>query len=252
MGQEEKKARSRRRTNEQLDRDVVSQLEILVAEHGFGNVNLGALTKAAGMEANVFYRRYGSMDNLYDRLAKQYDFWINNAINVSRLNTLGAKKFFAETLKTLFKNLSENRVMQKLLVYEMSVVNETTKRSASTRDVMNLNLIAFYERLFEPVKINIKGVASILIGGVYYLILHRECAKICTIDFGSREGEKALSEAIDFLTDIIFDKLEAYEKNRQAVREMLSDGVSETKICKYLGITKNDLKMLTQDNKEKK
>lgn len=69
----------------------MSELEKLVAEQGFGNVNLSTLTKAAGMEANVFYRRYGSMDNLYDRLAKQYDFWMNNAIDISNLNVLGPK-----------------------------------------------------------------------------------------------------------------------------------------------------------------
>lgn len=84
MKQEEKKNRNRR-TTEQLDRDVMSELEKLVAEQGFGNVNLSTLTKAAGVEANVLYRRYGSMDNLYDKLAKQYDFWINNAIDISNL-----------------------------------------------------------------------------------------------------------------------------------------------------------------------
>ena len=133
MKQEEKKTRNRR-TNEQLDRDVMSELEKLVAEQGFGNVNLSTLTKAAGMEANVFYRRYGSMDNLYDRLAKQYDFWMNNAIDISNLNVLGPKKFFAETFKTLFRNLSDNPVMQKLLLYEMSSMilpKERRKREIS-------------------------------------------------------------------------------------------------------------------------
>ena len=138
MKQKEKKARNRR-TNEQIDKEVISELEKLVAEYGFGNVNLSALMKAANIEANVFYRRYGSMDNLYDRLAKQYDFWINDAIDVSSLNILGPKKFFAETFKTLYRNLSDNTVMQKLLLYEMSVINETTKRTAETRDIMNLN-----------------------------------------------------------------------------------------------------------------
>ena len=154
MGQGDKKIRIRR-TNEQLDKEVISEFEKLVGEFGFGNVNLSALMKAADLEANVFYRRYGSMDNLYDRLAKQYDFWINNTIDISTLNTLGPKKFFAETFKTLFRNLSENSVMQKLLLYEMTTINSTTKRSAETRDVMNLNLITFYENLFAPAKINI-------------------------------------------------------------------------------------------------
>ncbi len=213
-------------------------------EYGFGNVNLSALMKAANIEANVFYRRYGSMENLYDRLAKQYDFWINDAIDVSSLNILGPKKFFAETFKTLYRSLSDNTVMQKLLLYEMSVINETTKRTAETRDIMNLNLIAFYDNLFRPAKINIKAIMANLIGGIYYLILHRRCAKTCTIDFNTQEGEKVFFEWIDFLTDVIFDKLEAYERNRKAAQEMLSDGISEFKICKYMGINKNDLRIL--------
>ena len=85
MGQRDKKIRIRR-TNEQLDKEVISEFEKLVGEFGFGNVNLSALMKAADLEANVFYRRYGSMDNLYDRLAKQYDFWINNTIDISTLS----------------------------------------------------------------------------------------------------------------------------------------------------------------------
>ena len=39
MKQKEKKARNRR-TNEQIDKEVISELEKLVAEYGFGNVNL--------------------------------------------------------------------------------------------------------------------------------------------------------------------------------------------------------------------
>ena len=209
MGQGDKKIRIRR-TNEQLDKEVISEFEKLVGEFGFGNVNLSALMKAADLEANVFYRRYGSMDNLYDRLAKQYDFWINNTIDISTLNTLGPKKFFAETFKTLFRNLSENSVMQKLLLYEMTTINSTTKR-------------------------------------IYYLILHKECAKICTIDYKTKEGENAFSEGIDFLTDIIFDRLEMYDRDKKAIRQMISDGISESKICKYMGINKNDLKTLLSE-----
>ena len=77
---------------------------------------------------------------------------------------------------------------------------------------------------------------------------HRRCAKTCTIDFSTQEGEKVFFEWIDFLTDAIFDKLEAYERNRKAAQEMLSDGISEFKICKYMGINKNDLKMLLSNS----
>jgi hypothetical protein len=184
--QKEKKARNRR-TNEQIDQEVISELEKLVAEYGFGNANLSALMKAANIEANVFYKRYGSMENLYDRLAKQYDFWISDTIDVSNLSILRPKKFFAETFKTLYRNLSDNTVMQKLLLYEMSVINEATNRTADTRDIMNLNVIAFYDNLLKPAIINVKATMATLTGGDYYLMTHRRCAITCTIEFSTQE-----------------------------------------------------------------
>ena len=49
MGQGDKKIRIRR-TNEQLDKEVISEFEKLVGEFGFGNVNLSALMKAAVLQ----------------------------------------------------------------------------------------------------------------------------------------------------------------------------------------------------------
>ena len=75
---------------------------------------------------------------------------------------------------------------------------------------MNLNLIAFYDNLFRPAKINIKAIMANLIGGIYYLILHRRCAKTCTIDFNTQEGEKVFFEweLKDFL--VPQEKIEDY------------------------------------------
>ena len=59
---------------------------------------------------------------------------MNNAIDISNLNVLGPKKFFAETFKILFRNLSDNPVMQKLLLYEMSVVNMIPQKERRKRE----------------------------------------------------------------------------------------------------------------------
>lgn len=248
MRKEEKKKRNNRRTNAEIDEKVMTELKKLVLEHGFGNVSMSALVKASNIEANVFYRRCGSMDKLYDKLAVECEFWINNTININDLSTLGPKKFFSETFKKLYIDLYQNGIMRKILLYELTVANTTTKRSAEMRDVMNLHLITFYEKLFEPTKINIKGITAILIGGIYYLMLHKECAKVCAIDFNTREGEKAFFEGIDFFTNAIFEKQETYERDKKMVARMLSDGVDKSDICKYMDIGKNDLKALLAGN----
>ena len=239
-----KPTRNKRRTNVQLDIDVMRELEKLVREYGFGNVNITTLMKNAGLEPNVFYRRYGSMEQLYDTLAKKYDFWMHNAIELPSLNILGDKKFFSETLKKLYKDLLDNDIMQKLLQWEITTDNQTTRRAAQIRDTMNLNLIAYYEKLFEPLKINIKGIAALFIGGLYYLVLHRERAEICTIDFNTAAGEHSFYETIDTLTDMLFEKLEVYNEKKNIAVRMANEGISESLMCKLLNISKNELKKM--------
>lgn len=239
-----KPTRNKRRTNVQLDIDVMRELEKLVREYGFGNVNITTLMKNAGLEPNVFYRRYGSIEHLYGILAKEYDFWIHNTIDLPTLNKLGDKKFFSKTLKKLYKDLSNNDIMQKLLLWELTTDNQSTRRAAQIRDTMNLNLITYYEKLFEPLKINIKGIAALFIGGLYYLVLHRERAEICTINFNTAAGEHSFYETIDNLTDMLFEKLEVYNEKKEIALRMADEGISESLMCKLLNISKNELKKM--------
>lgn len=239
-----KPTRNKRRTNAQLDIDVMRELEKLVREYGFGNVNITTLMKNAGLEPNVFYRRYGSIEHLYGILAKEYDFWIHNTIDLPTLNKLGDKKFFSKTLKKLYKDLSNNDIMQKLLLWELTTDNQATRRAAQIRDTMNLNLITYYEKLFEPLKINIKGIAALFIGGLYYLVLHRERAEICTINFNTAAGEHSFYETIDNLTDMLFEKLEVYNEKKEIALRMADEGISESLMCKLLNISKNELKKM--------
>lgn len=231
------KGRRTRRTSAEIDFAVMTELEKLVQQNGFDNVSVTALMAKANLETNVFYRRYGSIDNLYDRLAKRYDFWINDTIKISELNDLGPKLFFARTLKTLYKELYENAVMQKLLIWELTADNCTTRRTAQMRDTMNLNLVEYYDLMFKPLNINIRGVIAILISGIYYLILHKDRAPFCSIDFDTVAGEKAFSEAVDTLVDLLFNQLEVYNEKRECLNRMLKDGISKQKACQYLGIS---------------
>lgn len=229
-----------RRTNAEIDNAVMTELEKLVIRDGFGKVRVMELMANAGLESLVFYRRYGSIDNLYDKLAQRYDFWINDTIDMSELGELGPKAFFAKTLKTLYKELCNNAVMQKLLLWEMSADNDTTRRTAQIRDVMNLNLVEYYDVLFKSARINIRGVIALLISGVYYLILHKERAPFCKIDFNTPEGEAAFSEAVDTLVGMLFDRIEARNEKRKCYERMLKDGISKKKACRYLGVGINE------------
>lgn len=225
-----------RRTNAEIDHAVMTELIKLVEQNGFNNVSVTTLMARANIESNVFYRRYASIDNLYDTLAKRYDFWINDTIKIAELNDLGPRKFFAKTLKTLYKEFQQNAVMQKLLLWEMSSDNSTTRRTALMRDTMNLSMVEYYDLIFKSAKINIRSIIAILISGIYYLILHKDRAPFCSINFNTSEGEKAFSEAVDTLVELLFDQIDAVNQKKECLERMLKDGISKEKAYHYLGI----------------
>lgn len=225
-----------RRTNAEIDHAVMTELIKLVEQNGFNNVSVTTLMARANIESNVFYRRYASIDNLYDTLAKRYDFWINDTIKIAELNDLGPRKFFAKTLKTLYKEFQQNAVMQKLLLWEMSSDNSTTRRTALMRDTMNLSMVEYYDQIFKSAKINIRSIIAILISGIYYLILHKDRAPFCSINFNTPEGEKAFSEAVDTLVELLFDQIDAVNQKKECLERMLKDGISKEKAYHYLGI----------------
>lgn len=230
-----------RRTNAEIDHAVMTELIKLVEQNGFNNVSVTKLIALANLESSVFYRRYTSIDNLYDTLAKQYDFWINDTIKLTELNDLGPKNFFAKTLKTLYKEFKQNPIMQKLLLWEMCSDNSTTRRTALMRDTMNLNMVEYYDLIFKSSKINIRGIIAILISGIYYLILHKDRAPFCSINFNTPEGDKAFGEAVDDLVDVLFDQIDVAKHKKEYLDRMLEDGISKEKAYYYLGINTPEL-----------
>lgn len=143
--------------------------------------------------------------------------------------------------------LTFNDIMQKLLLWKLTTDNQTTRRTSQIRDMMNLHLITYYEKMFEPTKINIKGIIAILIGGLYYLILHKERSEICTIDFNTLAGEKSFHEAVDTIVDLIFGKLEKYNEKKCIAERMIKEGISEDMMCKLLDMNKSELKKMLSE-----
>lgn len=229
--------RGARRTKVQLEKDIMDALEQLITERGFMNIPMLTLVKAAGIDPNVFYRHYGTIENLFDKFTGQYDFWLNDIVNISDLPKLGEKKFYAEALKELYNELVKSPVMQKLLAWELAEDNPTTRRTSGIREKLNLNLIAYYEELFQSSGIDIKSVTALLTGGIYYVALRQERSKFCSVDFRTEDGQKRLANAVDMLVNMLFDKLEQKQKQHQMIQKMQNDGISQTKILEYLDIS---------------
>lgn len=240
----EKTRRKGRRTNEQIDRDMMSAIGRIISKKGFGNISLSKFVNEARIDPNVFYRRYATIDDVYRALAKSNDYFVDSNFNVSDLQKLGDKEFLRNDLKKLHETLRKNPLKQKFLIWELADMNEITKHSAQLRDTMNSNFILYYQGLFNEAKLDVTPIIALLLAGVNYLTLQRGIATFCLIDFNSEEGINKMYAAIDYIVELLFFKIEQQKKQENLAKEMSKDKIPHLNICKYLDITEQELSAL--------
>lgn len=227
------KPRRHRRTRETLEKDVLNAVTSLIEEVGFANVTLTAVAQRAKIEASVFYRRYDNLEELFDEYTHKYDYWLSGITEL-----LPTDLSDEDTLKWLLRSLStalyRNRVMQQLLIWELSDDNHVTRRTANLREKISENLIQALETRFANSGFDMNVVVALFISGIYYLILHRNMSKFCNVDFSTRKGKERLENTVDQLVSVIFCEIKRKSELKEIAENLKAEGVSEELLAKYI------------------
>ena len=226
----EKKKRVRR-TQIAIDRDVLKAVNSLVEEIGFEKITLTAIAQKAKIESTVFYRRYKSLEDLFDKYTEKYDFWFNSiAENIPK--DISDKEIFSELLNNLINSLYKSKGMQQLLIWELSSDNKTTRKTARMREMLNEPLVSMLDARFSGSGINIRVVSAIVISGIYYLILHRKRSSFCAVDFATKIGKNQLESTVLQIIELMYMLNELSNYKMEIAKRLREEGVSEDIIKK--------------------
>lgn len=220
------KTRRPRRTNKDLRNDILNAASEVIKKEGFAKSSLMRIVNLAKVESTVFHRHFGNWEEFMDIYTRKYDYWFSDVIDSIEKNQCTEKEF-RSIMHVLFDDLNSNIIMQELLKWEICDENIITKRTAQMREFNTMPLVRRYQRVFAESDVKIGALSALLIGGVYYLILHKKLSSFSGIDVNNRDGQEEIHYAIDFFTDLIFNKTREREKKDRAVEILRLNGVSE-------------------------
>lgn len=140
----------------------------------------------------------------------------------------------------LFQSLSENKIMQELLKWELANNNETSQRTAQLRELHTLPLCQKFSNIFSNTDIDIVTISALIIGGIYYLILHNKLSTFSEIDLKKESDKQKVIKAISKLSDILFTFIPSSitKENIDIIIKMREDNIPVEKIAYYTGIPK--------------
>lgn len=99
-----------------------------------------------------------------------------------------------------------------------------------------LPLAEKYNALFENTGVDFIALASLLIGGLYYLNLHKERSTFCAIDVTKEEGIERINKAIETFANIMFSFLEHRDTTQDIAERIRAKGIDEQTIKECLQI----------------
>ena len=167
MAEEENKPKRYRRTNVDIQADIIKAAESLIKKKGFASMLVTELIKKARVEPLVFYNRYDNLREFYDEFVKRYDYWFKDILTGVQFPT-DSELGYISIFKDVQKALQDKSVMLELLRWEIAEGNETTVRTAMLREMHTLPLVNIYEEKFKDTGIDISAISSLIIGGIYY------------------------------------------------------------------------------------
>lgn len=233
------KKRKPRRTKMSLEKDFMNAIKSVIEEDGFSNTTLASIVERANIVPNVFYNRYGSIDELFEEYVKRYDYWLVDIVEIVEPKDI---QNYSKTFETILTGLTEalynNKSMQQILLWELAEENHITLRSSKLREANASELIDNFNEAYKSINKNldIRVTSALLIAGIYYLILHRNRSTFCNIDFSKKEGKELLIKTIQDLTELIYRKNDQNEQLFEIAKKLKNRGVDIDTISDAVGL----------------
>lgn len=203
-----------RRTKATITENIRKAAVESVLKRGFSGSLVSEIIKKAKIEPVVFYNRYQNLEEFFSEFVKGYDYWFSDvAKEANKLETPHDQ--FIALIEGLQECMIEKSVMQELIRWEIAVDNDITKRTASIREMFTLPLAEKYDDLFKNSGIDFVAIVTIIVSGLYYLYLHKDRSTFCNIDMNTEEGRNRVNQAIKFLSELLFSKINMGKENLQ-------------------------------------
>ena len=228
------KSRRPRRRKKDIEEGIVNAASEVVVEQGFAKTNINDIMRRADMEPQIFYRRYDSLQDFYKKFVSDKEFWLSDLVVTPDADTENHEERLIKLLNGLVDNLKKDSVMLELLRWEIAEGNETTKISSQKREFSTLGLTKEYEFLFRNTGVDVVGIATLIISGIYYLSLHRDRSEFCEIDMREEKGIERIKSTIAYLVRHMFRQKEQVDIKKDIIERMRQDGLSEETIRRYI------------------
>jgi AcrR family transcriptional regulator len=195
-----------RKKNKVRDHDRTRQrlLEVvgeILRETGYAGLKTNNIARRLGKDKNLIRYYFQSLNNLEKAYIRENDYWFAffEDFNLPESpEKHQVQQLFTDLMLENFKVFRDNIEMQKIILWQISENNPLMKSVSEQREAEGEKLLKMTDPFFLGSGINFRALIALLLGGIYYIVLHGETNKstVSGMDINLEKDRKAVSETI--------------------------------------------------------
>lgn len=182
---------------------LIEAVGTVIRTEGYTGLNALNIAKHAGLNRRLIIVYFGSLDHLIETYVRSKDYWVAATGNAAHeLLTDNKDKDTQKILETLLTNqldyFRNEEEMQKIVLWQISQRSKIMFEVCEEREKLGASFFNLADPIFEGTDVDLRAVAGLLVGGIYYMVLHAKSndSLFCQIDVNSEEGILRLKKAI--------------------------------------------------------
>jgi hypothetical protein len=156
------------------------------------------------------YRYFGNLRNLTEAYISENDYWMlfaNHFKSLSGdLDESNLQPIITDILTELFHFFIQQPQMQGLILMELLGSPAIMRSIHNVRETIGQQLLETTDRHFKDGPVNFRAVAALIVGGIYFIVLHaqRNAYHFARLDLETEEGRETLTLTIEQIIDWAF------------------------------------------------
>ena len=200
------------KNKEETKRKLVKAVgEILKAE-GYAKLGVNNIARQAGVNKKLIYRYFGTVEYLIEAYVVENDYWMTFSENLKSLvsnNTYpDTQSLITAILQNQFLYFFSEVEMQRLILWEISTESSLMKSIHSARETMGQQFLQMTDSHFDGSKVNFRAIAALLVGGIYYTVLHSRFngGMFADININEQDGREKILISIKQIVNWAFSE----------------------------------------------
>jgi len=175
----------------------------VIRRKGFDALTASQVARFAEVDRKLISRYFGGMNGLIEAYVVENDYWLSFTDHINELlksnSYPGSKELITSVLQNQFNYFFAEKDMQRLILWELTTDSPLMKSIHNARESMGQKLLALTDVHFKGSNVNFRAVGALLVGGIYYTILHTiyNGGTFADLDIKSEQGQAEIQKAIE-------------------------------------------------------